>query len=238
VLATGDEIVGVDQEPAGAQIRNSNNVMVCALLRRLGCRAVDLGIIPDKPEAIRRGLLKAIHMDAAIVTGGMSMGQFDFVPELLRELGVELKITKLRIKPGKPFVFGVADRARAAHRLREKDPGEAAHEGHCPIFGLPGNPVSGFVCLTRLASRLLTRLAGGEVAERWLIGRLTAALPANGAREFYQPALVDFASGAVTPLQWKGSADIFTLAMANALIARPENDGAQPEGAMVRVMEI
>ena len=115
------------------------------------------------------------------------------------------------------------------------------------IFGLPGNPVSAFVCTLRLASRLLTRLAGGSIEERWIIGRLNAALPANGPREFYQPALCTLAGGqcstdveypTIQPLEWKGSADLFTLAAANALIVRGENEPALTGGAIVRTLAI
>jgi molybdopterin molybdotransferase len=227
VLATGDELVAPDAQPGPAQIRNSNTPMLLALLRRLGCDVTDLGTARDEPEAIRRELRRGLEFDALFVTGGMSMGEYDYVPGLLRELGVELKITKLRIKPGKPFVFGV--------------------HGPSFVFGLPGNPVSGFVCTVRLAARLLTRMAGGALIERWVSGRLQAGLLANGPREFYQPCFRTVPPGAksaknefavVTPLPWKGSADLFTLAAANALLVRAENEPPVPVGTMVRVLEI
>src|SRR5204863_9029715 len=106
VLGTGDELVPVGQTPGAAQIRNSNNVMLVALLRRLGCDVTDLGIAADTPEAIREALARGLAYDALFVTGGMSMGAYDYVPRTLAELGVALKVTKLRVKPGKPFVFG------------------------------------------------------------------------------------------------------------------------------------
>src|SRR5204863_4951665 len=129
----------------------------------------------------------AIILDALFVTGGMSMGTHDFVPKTLQAMGFELRITRLRIKPGKPFVFATAggDRPRF-------------------VFGLPGNPVSAFVCTVRLASRLLHRIAGGEPEERWLAGKLESPLPESGPREFYQPAIYDFRDGVVRPLAWKG----------------------------------
>jgi molybdopterin biosynthesis enzyme len=92
----------------------------------------------------------------------------------------------------------------------------------------------------RLASRLLTRLAGGTVRERWLAANLSVALPPNGPREFYQPARLEpLAAGFIVhPLEWKGSADLYTLAQANALILRPENQPALPQASLVRVMEL
>jgi molybdopterin biosynthesis enzyme len=90
-------------------------------------------------------------------------------------------------------------------------------------------------------------MGGSPAGERWVSGRLESDLPANGPREFYQPALVHPTHGsssshaefaAITPLTWKGSADLFTLAVANALIVRGENEPALPKGTVVRVLEL
>jgi molybdopterin molybdotransferase len=220
VLATGDELVDVSRTPAPSQIRNSNNLMVAALLRRMECAVDDFGIAGDDHLAIESGILRGLDCDALFISGGMSMGVYDLVPKVLASLGAVVLITKLRIKPGKPFVYAYIDRG----------------EHRCHVFGLPGNPVSGFACTLRLASRLLTRLAGGEPSDKWLHATLKSPLPANGAREFYQPAVHN--DGDVTPLEWKGSADVFTLAKANAMIVRAENEPALDAGARVRLLEI
>jgi len=241
IFSTGDEIVAFDAAPGPAQIRNSNNIMMAALLRRMGCRVVDLGIIPDKPELIRQALLKAMTLDAAVISGGMSMGRYDYVPAILKELGAQLKISKLRIKPGKPFIFSSVDRAPLAAKKIAGDPNILGpSEGTCQVFGLPGNPVSGFVCLHRLASRLFARMSGGIPVERWLSGKLASPLEANGPREFYQPVILDRTSNdlLVRPLPWKGSADLFTLAAAHGLLVRAENEPALPEGSQVKLMEL
>jgi molybdopterin molybdotransferase len=217
ILATGDELVPFDQTPTGAQIRESNSIMLATLLRRMGCDIADLGIVRDDPKLIRDALDRAINdHDVVFVTGGMSMGAYDYVPKILRELCSDLRITKLRIKPGKPFVFGVKQTKF--------------------VFGLPGNPVSGFVCTVRLASRLIARLGGGSVCETWSEGALSDALGPNGPREFYLPVFVEH--GTVRPLFWKGSSDVFTLARANALFARAENEPALKAGTRVRVLMI
>jgi molybdopterin molybdotransferase len=152
------------------------------------------------------------------------------VPGLLRGMGFQTRIAKLRIKPGKPFVFAVREAPRGRY-----------------VFGLPGNPVSAFVCTLRLASRLLTRLAGGVPRERWLSGRIDVGLPPNGPREFYQPVVRQVPAGissaqnelaTIHLLPWKGSADLFTLAQANALLVRPENEPPVAKGTLVRVLEI
>ena len=253
VLGTGDEIIPIDQSPSPAQIRNSNNPMLSALLDRLGCDVTDLGIVADDPDLIRAALERGLAFDALFVTGGMSMGQFDYVPKALIELGVKLKITKVRVKPGKPFVFGVKQSAEmkvlsAESSHRESDSLSTQHPALSTfIFGLPGNPLSAFVCTLRLASRLLARMTGGVPHERWLTGRLDSGLPANGPREFYQPVLYRQASGmnsaqnelpSIEPLTWRGSADVFTLARANAMLVRTENEPTLPKGTMVRVLEI
>ena len=130
---------------------------------------------------------------------------------------------------------------------RPRVPASSSASASSFVFGLPGNPVSGFVCTIRLASRLLARMAGGTPEDRWLSGKLDTGLPANGPREFYQPVLRTVAPGrdsshaeiaTITPLKWKGSADLFTLARANALLVRAENDPAMPRGTVVRVLEI
>jgi len=206
LLSTGDEIVEMDQTPAGSQIRNSNGPMMTALLLQLGCRVKNLGIVRDDPAVIRSAIEIGLDSDAVFITGGMSMGEHDHVPGLLGELGMELKISKLRIKPGKPFVF-------AAGRREIGNPKMA--------FGLPGNPVSAFVCTIRLAGRILTRLAGRTPEQTLRQAKLTDDLPPNGPRELYLPAIAT--DDRIQPLHPNGSADLFTLAQANSLIVRPEN---------------
>jgi molybdopterin molybdotransferase len=216
ILSTGDELVPIDAVPGAAQIRNSNNIMLSALLRRFGCDVTDLGTARDDPAILRDALKKGLSFDVLFVSGGMSMGRYDFVPKILLDLGVELKITKLRIKPGKPFIFG--------------------HTGGKFVFGLPGNPVSSFVCTMRLCSRLIARLSATSTLDRWSKATLAAPVAANAVREFYQPAILEGVN--VHPLKWKGSADIYTLARANALIVRPENSPALEAGQVVDVLEV
>lgn len=220
VLATGNELLPVDQEPLGASIRNSNSPMLVSLLERMGYPTVDRGVCIDDPKALRDAIERPPGSDVLFLTGGVSMGQYDFVPDVLKNLGYNLKITKLRIKPGKPFVFGVGAKS-SPHRY---------------VFGLPGNPVSAFACTLRLCSRLLTRLSGAAPVDWWITGALAEPLPPNGPREFYHPAVHD--NGTIKPLPWKGSADLFTLARSNCLLMRPENDKAVAAGTLVRALEV
>src|SRR4051794_27250461 len=166
-LGTGDEIVPVDQMPGPAQIRDSNTLMLAALLARLGCEVRNLGTVQDDVKAMRAAFEEGLNADVLFVTGGMSMGTRDFVPGLLRDMGFQTRISKLRIKPGKPFVFAVragdaiagdAGVAPTGTTLAEERATQASPLRGRYVFGLPGNPVSAFVCTLRLASRLLTRL--------------------------------------------------------------------------------
>ena len=191
--------------------------MMVALLQRLRCVVRDLGIVRDDRSTLRTAIESGLESDALFITGGMSMGERDYVPGLLGELGLELKISKLRIKPGKPFVFATGSNSRM-------------------VFGLPGNPVSAFVCTVRLASRILARLAGGSIEMMLANAAVSDEMPANGPREFYIPA--QLTSGIVTPLRPNGSADLFTLALANALIVRPENAPALVVGDGVMVIPV
>jgi len=217
VLGTGDELVLPEQTPVGNQIRSCNNAILMMRLQRYPCRATDLGLVADDPALIEQRIRAGLDHDVLLITGGMSMGERDFVPGILRKLGAEFQITKLRIKPGKPFIFA-------------KMPGGKF------VFGLPGNPVSAFVCTVCFVSRLLQRIAGGTPESINRAAPLARELEANGNRAFYQPAVFD--GRALVPLQWKGSADIYTLGQANALLIRPENQGVQPVGAVIEFIEI
>jgi molybdopterin molybdotransferase len=219
VLSTGDELVEIDRQPTGAQIRNSNSCMLVALLQSLGCEVRNLGSVPDDPDQIRAAMADGLTTQALFVTGGMSMGERDYVPQLMRTLQLDLKITKLRIKPGKPFVLATS-----------------SMPGNPFAFGLPGNPVSAFVCTLRLANRILTRLAGGIPDPILPTAPLLDSLPPGGPREFYQPAILS--GGGVRPLRWKGSADIFTLARADVLIVRPEHAPPASVGDMLPVLHL
>lgn len=222
VLNTGDEIVPHTVAPNGAQIRNSNTPMLLALLKRYGVEPIDLGHAADDPATIAAAL-SSPGLDAILVTGGMSMGNYDYTPRVLKELGYDLAITKLKVKPGKPFVF--------AKKLESRRLVDAPF-----IFGLPGNPVSAFVCTARLASRLLLRMGGGAAEPEWIVANLGHDLAANGPREFYQPAIVD--AGIVRVPAWNGSADLFRLSVANALLVRPADEAALPAGSRVTLLRL
>ena len=146
VLATGDELVDYREEPAPGRIRNSNGPALLAALSRWGVPAENLGIAPDEPAALHAALASALERsDALVVTGGVSVGDFDCTRPVFAELGVREIFWKVAIKPGKPLFFGVHERAGAPTKL---------------VFGLPGNPIAALVCLEEFVRPALERLQG------------------------------------------------------------------------------
>jgi molybdopterin molybdotransferase len=146
VLATGDELVDYREEPAPGRIRNSNGPALLAALSRWGVPALDLGIAPDEPAALRAALAAALpRADALVVTGGVSVGDFDFTKSVFAELGLREVFWKVAIKPGKPLYFGVLEAPGSAPKL---------------AFGLPGNPIAALVCLEEFVRPALEKLQG------------------------------------------------------------------------------
>jgi len=139
VLSTGDELIEPGQALGPGQIYNSNRVLLCSWLKRLGCEVVDAGILPDDLEKTRAALGALGHVDLILSTGGVSVGEADFLGHALREEG-EISLWKLAIKPGKPLTFG--------------------HFRGVPVIGLPGNPASNLVTFALLARPYLLRRLG------------------------------------------------------------------------------
>ena len=139
VLSTGDELIEPGLPLGPGQIYNSNRVLLCSWLERLGCEVIDAGILPDDLEKTRIALGSLGHVDLILSTGGVSVGEADFIGHALREEG-ELSLWKLAIKPGKPLTFG--------------------HFRGVPVIGLPGNPASTLVTFALLARPYLLRRQG------------------------------------------------------------------------------
>ncbi len=140
VLATGDEIVEPEALCDDGRIAGSNSYALAAALREIGAEPVNLGIAPDQPALIEARLREALRCDAVISTGGVSVGDRDFIKAALADLGGELRLWRIRQKPGAPLAFAVL--------------------GGRPVFGLPGNPVSSLVTFEQLARPALLRMMG------------------------------------------------------------------------------
>lgn len=144
VLSTGDELIEPGQPLGPGQIYNSNRVLLCSWLTRLGCEVLDAGILPDDLPATRQRLAELGAVDLILSTGGVSVGEADFLGIALREAG-ELALWKLAIKPGKPLTCG--------------------HFRGVPVIGLPGNPASTLVTFALLARPYLLRRQGVQAVE-------------------------------------------------------------------------
>ena len=199
VLATGNELVGPMTTPTAGQIRNTNGPMLLAQAARIGGTPTDFGIGPDDEASLRSAIRHALDAsDVLLLAGGVSVGDYDFVPGVLQSLGVEIHFHKVRMKPGKPLLFGTID-----HKL---------------VFGLPGNPGSAFVGFELfVAPALRAMLGSSEPGPHESRLALANGLTANHDRPTYHPAMVT--GDRVTALPWIGSADLRSLARVNAFIA-------------------
>ncbi len=211
LIATGDELVPPGTLPGRDQIVSSNGVMLAALFEAAGAIVDDPGIIPDRRAALAAALT-ASQADVIVTIGGASVGDHDLVVPVLRELGAEIDFWKIAMRPGKPLLAG---------RL-----------GGRPVIGLPGNPVSAFVCALLVALPLLQRLGGqpeGLPIERLA---LAAPLPANGVRRDHLRGVRTLA-GSARAFAAQDSALLGRLAAAELLIVRPPHAPAAPAGALV-----
>jgi molybdopterin molybdotransferase len=225
VVPTGDELVPASKIPQPGQIRNSNGVMLAGLARSWGSRqAAEGSIAPDDPSKLRSVLEESLAgADVLLISGGVSAGSKDLVPETLVDLGVETVFHKVNVKPGKPLWFGVG-----AGRVDR--PGIL-------VFGLPGNPVSGVVCFLLFVRPALEALAG-RTTKRTQLGSFCLGAPYQhqGDRPTYHPSrLVD---GRVFPLDWAGSADLRTVALADGFAAFPAGNAAYQAGDRVEFLPL
>ncbi|HUH02609.1 MAG TPA: molybdopterin molybdotransferase MoeA, partial [Kofleriaceae bacterium] len=148
VLSTGDELVSLGVEPGPGQIVNSNALALAAQIREAGAEAIHLGIVADDRAATERAVAAALErVDVLVTSGGVSVGDFDFVQDALRAAGVGIDFWKVAMKPGKPLVFGTT----AEHAL---------------VFGLPGNPVSSMVVFELFVRPALLALQGARALDR------------------------------------------------------------------------
>jgi molybdopterin molybdotransferase len=219
VLTTGDELVGPREVPRRGQIREGNTYFLRAACEALGCEVLRAGIVPDEPERLAAAFGAALaDSDVLITTGGVSVGKYDLVGATLARLGVEPVLHKVAVKPGKPIWFGMA--------------------GPKPVFGLPGNPVSTLLGFELFVRAALVRLCGDDPAlegERLGRGRWLGPDEAGGERQNNLPARVRPGADGVselTPLPFRGSADLVSAARADALAIVPAG-GVVRRGAPV-----
>lgn len=172
IVTTGDEVINSDQLPLPGQIFNSNSPMLQATVSREGGTATACHV-EDKPEQLRETFSRALESaDLVIVVGGVSVGERDYVKDVLTDLGVETDFWRVNIKPGKPFLYG-------------------RHENGVPVFGLPGNPVSAFVTFTLFVAPVIRRLVGRDSAPGRLSVIASDTMNNQGERPHYMRGTID-----------------------------------------------
>ena len=200
VIITGNELVSAGEKPRGSQIRDSNGPQLAAQLAQVGAIVRSYGVVGDIEEDISAGVVRAAaENDVVLICGGVSVGDYDYVPAVLRRSGFELLFEKIAVKPGKPTVFGVRDGT------------------FC--FGLPGNPVSVLVTFELLVKPFLYKMMGHDHRPRIFRGSLGQAFRRKETdRLEWIPALTGD-DGIVKLVEYHGSAHISALCKAEGLIA-------------------
>jgi molybdopterin molybdotransferase len=216
VVATGDELVAPGSEPQTGQIVHSNAFTIAAVARRAGAEVFDLGILPDRLEETIAGFRRArdLGADVLVTAGGASVGDYDMVQPALAAEGVALSFWKIAMRPGKPMMFGLLKGMR--------------------VLGLPGNPVSAYVCSLLFMAPLIRKLTGRTDLDLSLTkGMLGRDLPENDEREEYMRATLALRDGTwvATPFPNQDSSMLVPLAAAECLVVRPRFAPAAPAGS-------
>lgn len=217
ILATGDEIVDAGLPLAPGQIRNSNGPMIAAMVTRIGGEAVPLGIARDRDSDLESRLEAASGLDLLLTTGGVSVGDFDLVKQVLRRKG-RIALWEVRIKPGKPLAFGWL--------------------GETPVLGLPGNPVAAAVAFEQFARPAIRTMLGDPVLEiPTIMARLAGHVENRGGRrQFVRVAVSPTPEGYVARVSGpQGSGVLSTLASANGLMIVAEDLALVEDGALLPV---
>ena len=219
ILSTGDEIV-MPGDPIGPhQIVSSNSLALSAMVAASGGVAVSVGNAPDDPEALRRIAAATRGVDLLVTTGGASVGEHDLVRQVLAEDGFDLDFWQIAMRPGKPLMAG---------RYRGT-----------PMLGLPGNPVSTFVCGVLFLVPAIERLSGIAATEAAATARLGAAVAANDRRQDYLRARLTRADDGIeeaAPFAVQDSSMMRLLAQADCLIMRPPHAPAAAAGETVPIL--
>ncbi len=210
VLTTGDELTGASKELSYGRIRNSNGPAILAALSRWNIPSVDLGIVKDDPKTISAALRKALSKaDVVVTTGGVSVGDFDYIKSLFPQLGVREIFWRVAVKPGKPLLFGIYEKSGTVAKV---------------VFGLPGNPLSVLVCLEEFVRPALDKLAGrAQRRSYYLTGKAANDFPKPKDRQQQLFCRAQKASGGykLKIIRPQSSAMLAAASQANALAIAP-----------------
>ena len=227
ILPTGDEVLELDRPPLPFQIRNSNSYSLRVQVAAVGGHPCPLPVAPDEYGRLRQLIEQGLAADLLLLSGGVSVGKYDLVEQVLRDLGAEFYFDAVAIKPGRPLVFG-----RARGTL---------------FFGLPGNPLSTMVTFELFARPALDLLCGAELPPLvFPLARLERPVRQKPGLTAFLPAILSQAAApeearndflpAVQAVPWQGSGDVAALARANCYLVVPEDRGELAEGELVGVL--
>jgi molybdopterin molybdotransferase len=217
MLPTGDELVGIGEQPEPFQIRNSNAYSLASQIAAAGGIPEPLPIARDEYQSTRDAIERGLQSDLLLLSGGVSAGKYDIVEKVLADLGAEFFFDRVKIQPGQPLVFGQA---------RGKQ-----------FFGLPGNPASTMVTFEIFARAAVELLAGArETPLRLLRAKLSADFRHKPGLTRFLPARLSADGSAIVPEPWHGSGDVAALARANAFLVADADRESWSAGDDIRVL--
>lgn len=203
-FVTGNELVDPWETPTGAMIRDSNSILISSLIKAHGAEMARYARLSDELDTSKQALAEAGDFDVLLISGGASVGDYDFARPMLQSAGFEILVQQLNMRPGKPLIFAV--------------------RGNQLAFGLPGNPVSHAAIFHRMLAPLLEKMMGLQPTERLMAGALAQDFRfRSNPRETYWPCHAAWREGAfrLTPLRFQSSGDITGIAGMNAFLRIP-----------------
>lgn len=219
ILATGNEVVEAGGKKKKSQVYNATTPMFISILNKMGISSEYLGIAKDKKPLLIKKIKEGFKRDVLIITGAVSAGDFDFVPETLKDTGAKIIFHKVCLRPGKPFLF--------------------ARKGKTLIFGVPGNPVSGLVCFNLFIKPALEKIGGLNACSFYGEAVLEEAAVNSSQRESFLPGRLIVKSGKykIKPLRYCGSADLLGSSSADVFFIMGKNEARLAPGDKVRFLK-
>jgi len=223
ILPTGDEVIDINLQPGPNEIRNSNSYSLAAQVQAAGGEPILLPVARDEPDEIALLLRKGLEADLLLITGGVSMGKYDLVEQVLASFDARMFFTGARIQPGKPIVFGEV----------------ASDGGTTPFFGLPGNPVSTMVTFQLFARAVLDALSGAKPQPLpFAQALLRSEFKTKTGLTRFLPAQLGGTDqrSEVEVVRWQGSGDLMAAARANCYIVVPPDREQFAAGDAISVL--
>jgi molybdopterin molybdotransferase len=218
ILATGDELVQIDDKLNEGQIRNSNSYTLASYVEQTGGEPEVLGIAPDKKKKLRKAVGKALDCDILLITGGVSVGKYDVVKDILERVGVKIEFWRVNIKPGKPLVFGTF--------------------GKTLVFGMPGNPVSTSVAFLQFVRPAMRKMLGDVgTTDLQISAILDEPISKHDGKQHFVRGIAASRNGQmhVRTTGTQSSGALSSVAKANCLIIMPEKTMSLKKGSRVLI---